>query len=460
MSINSIRLQNFKGFKDATLPLKPLTVILGPNSAGKSCFGQALVALSKSNEKKDTLSLAFDEKSSIEFGGYSELVHNECQGEPIFIEIGLGDHKVRLGFGPGDEKAKIPELSLIKESTINVLKNYPEATSQSININEEISRNNIWEWAISTPIQIDDENKRLNINHIGIVIDSASKISKTAVDLSKIIPTIKQKSELLASILRGISYLRPDRTPPRRKTPILPGSVVIDDFGNGCDWFIHKNRTNKFDCFFYKEPNTDKEESKKIITEYRASAPEKKELIEALNLWLKILGLTESFDVNLLDGGKAAQSVAKPIGQSSSRPLTDIGFGVSQVLPILAKGLTIKKSDWLIVEQPEAQLHPKPQAGLADFFCSMIECGRNVIVETHSVELFHRLRLRASMDEDLAKKIGVYFMHQPVDGACCEPVPVPLREESELDWPEGFLPEGIKSEMEILATRLARMEID
>jgi predicted ATPase len=60
MDIKSIRLQNFKGFKDATIQLKPLTVLIGPNSSGKSCFGQALVALSKSNTSKGFPSLKFD----------------------------------------------------------------------------------------------------------------------------------------------------------------------------------------------------------------------------------------------------------------------------------------------------------------------------------------------------------------------------------------------------------------
>src|SRR6266480_4117021 len=45
MSIQAIRLQNFRGFSDASIALKPLTVLLGPNSAGKSAFGHAVAAM-------------------------------------------------------------------------------------------------------------------------------------------------------------------------------------------------------------------------------------------------------------------------------------------------------------------------------------------------------------------------------------------------------------------------------
>jgi len=455
MSINSIRLQNFKGFKGAILPLKPLTVILGPNSAGKSCFGQALVALSKSNERPGASNLVFDENSSIEFGRYSDLVHYNCKGQTIFIDVGLGNSIIRLGFGPGDEKAGIGDLELIHESTQTTSEYLKDGISQVINT-EKLDRNTKRQWKISTKNKSDD----LNLTYRGIVIDTASNLAETGVAANDVVPTIKQKSELLASILRGVSYLRPDRIAPERKRLALSGPIMIDDFGNKTESFIHKFRDKIFDCFFFPDLSPDKDENIKILSDYDSESTQNLELLKILNKWLNKLGLASFFDIKLLENGEFTQAVATPINQDTSRPLTDIGFGVSQVLPILVKGITIKKNDWLVVEQPEAQLHPNPQAGLADFFCSMVKCGRNAIVETHSVELFHRLRLRASMDKKLAEKIGVYFIHAPENGVCCEPIPVPLMEKSEFDWPKGFLPEGIKNEMEILAARLARKEIE
>lgn len=471
MSINSITLRNFKGFKGATLPIKPLTVLIGPNSAGKSCFGQALVALSKSNANNETLSLALDEKSSVNFGNYSDLIHHDCGGQLISIEIGLSTVTVKLGFGPGNDKAGIKELELTQTETIGqsqlspvIMDHSRKTVSQTIKI-EELIRDTNREWTVTTDEiingKINNKNisQKFNVKYHGIAIDTISKITGTAVNINDVAPNTKLRLDLLASILRGVSYLRPDRDPPQRKRAIpTSGAPKIDDFGVGTDWFVHKNRENYFDSFFFPDPSPDQEESKNILKKYQEQQPEEMPLLNALSLWLDKLGLASFFDVRLLDGESVTQSIATPKGQNHPRPLTDLGYGVSQVLPILVKGLTIKKGDLLVVEQPEAQLHPKPQAVLADFFCAMVKCGRNVIVETHSVELFHRLRLRASMDDDLAEKIGVFFLHEPENGVCCNPFPISLKEENEFSWPKGFLPEGIEKELEILAVRLAREE--
>ena len=73
-------------------------------------------------------------------------------------------------------------------------------------------------------------------------------------------------------------------------------------------------------------------------------------------------------------------------GNDSKKAVTiaDVGFGVSQLLPILVLGLRSDESAILMLEQPEIHLHPKSQANLADFLLTLIEQGKRVIVETHS----------------------------------------------------------------------------
>jgi hypothetical protein len=323
---------------------------------------------------------------------------------------------------------------------------------------KELIRNNISDWTV---YKRDNDAHTYKLLFNGAILISASELTETIVDVNKAVPGFTLRSQLLASLLRSISYLRPDRVPPKRWRKAIDFSATepfIDDWGQGTDWFINKNRDVEFETFFFPpQPiDFDKEKSKETLEKYEGLMPNKEKLLPALTKWLDELGLASFLDINLLDGEQVIQVVATPKGQEHARPLIDVGFGLSQVLPILAKGLSLEKSGLLVVEQPEAQLHPKPQAVLADFFCSMVKCTRNVIVETHSVELFHRLRLRASMDPKLAEKIGVYFLHEPETGVCCEPELISLNEEDELRWPRGFLPEGIQKEMEILSMRLAR----
>jgi hypothetical protein len=396
-------------------------------------------------------------------------VHLENSDKPVIIELGLASGKVLLAFGKGNKLAGINELDLESfnydiqqqdygsaQTSIPIL-----AESTSILVNE-VRRNNISDWTVI------DVNKhvhtyKFDVNGV-LVITSASDLTVTGtganpkpVPVEEALPGFKLKSDDLTSLLRSISYLRPDRHKPERSHSINPSdTALIDDWGNGTDWFIYKNKESKVDTFFFPAPSADKEKTKKILSNYSQYSPNEMQFLPALTKWLDELGLASFVDVKSLEGERIIQLVATPRGQKLARPLTDVGFGLSQVLPILAKGLSLEKNGLLVVEQPEAQLHPNPQAGLADFFCSMVKCTRNVIVETHSVEIFHRLRLRAAMDDELADKIGVYFIHEPENGVCSEPMPISLNEGSELQWPKGFLPEGIQKEMEILSTRLAR----
>jgi AAA ATPase domain len=470
MPIKSIRIQNFKGFKDARIDLKPLTVILGPNSAGKSCFGQALVALSKSNTRDNILNLTFPQGSSVEFGGYLDLVHAGGEGQPVKIELGVSSGTVNLGFGAGNAKAGMSELSLAFLEAGENLEITTTTTSQEVIGSVQtipgvlgpavfgaprravtFDRENAMTWRVANEVM-----KKYEFYFDGVDIVRILKLTGTAVDQNTVVPiTIFQD---LKSLLEKVSYLRPDRLAPLRENRATPSSTgpEIDDWGGGTDWFIHKNEEDKVKTFWFPQTEPDSRIDESVISELQKQKVGKESLKVALSKWLARLGLADSLETRVIDGGRAIQTMATLSGQNRARPLTDIGFGVSQVLPIIVSGLTLEDNGLLVVEQPEAQLHPKPQEGLADFFCSMIKCQKNVLVETHSEYLFHQLRLRAAMDNELADKIAVYFIDEPESGTCCSPVLISLLEGNELKWPKGFLPNGISAELAIRDARKAR----
>jgi len=476
MKIKSIRLQNFKGFKDASLELKPLTVLLGPNSAGKSSFGQAIIAMSKSNVRDKVFSLAYDSNSSVDFGTYLDLVHTGCQGEPVMIEIGLESGTLKFGFGGGNAgkpSTNIKELDLTRieiteklEAKSSVIT--PDTVSLTIadvlpdsgqGLSREkiiLTRDNDKVWSVNDKEIV----QQYKIFFDGADIEAISHETGTAVAPREVLPVIPFQD--LGSLLKKVSYLRPDRVPPKREDPLLSNVPIIDDWGRGVPWYIQKfGDTTYVDSFTFPRPASDTIKAQDIISQIASRHIEKKSLRQTVSDWLANFGLAASFETKLIDEGRAVQALATPPGQLVARSLTDVGFGISQVIPILVKGLLLPENGLLIVEQPEAQLHPKPQAELADFFCSMIKCGRNVLVETHSEALFHRLRILAAMDDELAKKMAIYFIDAPQDGGgslspCSCPREISLAPGAEFEWPTGFLADGVETEMQVRATRLAK----
>ena len=75
------------------------------------------------------------------------------------------------------------------------------------------------------------------------------------------------------------------------------------------------------------------------------------------------------------------------------RNLIDVGYGVSQVLPVLTELLNPSSSEMFLLQQPEVHLHPSAQAALGSLFCSIAERNRQLIVETHSDYLLDRVRM-------------------------------------------------------------------
>jgi len=118
-------------------------------------------------------------------------------------------------------------------------------------------------------------------------------------------------------------------------------------------------------------------------------------------LWLKELGLIHDFRVEPLDERKTVYGVRVQRSRSSTPVLlTDVGFGVSQVLPVLVLLAYVPTGSTVLLEQPEIHLHPAVQTGLADV---IIEAAKardlQVVVESHSEHLLMRIQRRVAERE-------------------------------------------------------------
>ncbi|MFN5855283.1 MAG: AAA family ATPase [Pseudanabaenaceae cyanobacterium] len=117
---------------------------------------------------------------------------------------------------------------------------------------------------------------------------------------------------------------------------------------------------------------------------------------------LKDLGLIHGFRLNRITPNRGDYEILVQRSPNSAEVLiTDVGFGVSQVLPILVLCYYVPKGSTLIFEQPEIHLHPSVQAGLADIFIEVIKTRNiQIIIESHSEHLLRRLQRRIAEAKD------------------------------------------------------------
>jgi predicted ATPase len=157
--------------------------------------------------------------------------------------------------------------------------------------------------------------------------------------------------------------------------------------------------------------------------------------------WLKELRLIDSFSVApVAPGSNLYQVHVRKTAGAADVLITDVGFGISQILPVIVLCYYVPTGSTIILEQPEIHLHPSVQAGLADVFIDAIKVRKiQIILESHSEHLLLRLQRRIAEEAEgfNADDIALYFCDYKED----ESLVVPLKLDplgNIHNWPKDF----------------------
>ena len=162
-------------------------------------------------------------------------------------------------------------------------------------------------------------------------------------------------------------------------------------------------------------------------------------LEERIAHWLKELGLIHDFSVESIAENSSIYQVRVQKSPSSAKVLiTDVGFGVSQILPVLVLCYYVPPGSIILLEQPEIHLHPSVQSGLADVFIDAVK-NRNIqiIVESHSEHLLRRLQRRIAEESLKPEDTALYFCEIQNEGSSLTPLDVNLFGDI-TNWPKDF----------------------
>jgi len=236
-------------------------------------------------------------------------------------------------------------------------------------------------------------------------------------------------------------YLRAERVGPRVSFPIPHGEVspfnTLGNAGEFCASFLFRLEREKIACEDMLHPQEPRSELR-LQTE----------------AWLSEIGQKVRLHVNeysRMDSSSLEFSFLKEGLPSMKYRPTNVGFGLTYSLPIFLACLMAHPGEMILVENPEAHLHPKGQVLMGKFLSLAASCGIQVILETHSDHVLNGIRMSVKQKKIPPENVALHFFHKRENDYSTTRTTVPMDQEGRLyEWPEGFFDEWEKGLMELL----------
>ncbi len=403
--LKSLTIENFKAWRNVDLEFAPVTGFFGTNSSGKSSLIQFLLMLKQTRNATDRrIVLDFGGESGIvNLGTYKDVIHNQdatsfmswslewSLPEPLKIrnpggakdDILLKGDSLEAGcrigvmprgpLFPYEMVYKVDNtefrLSHIKDSPGNKFDIHTD--SDQFQFRRNVGR----AWKLPSPIKT-----HLFPDEMRYFYQNADFLGEFEIAYEK--------------FMDSIYYLGPLREFPKRNYA-WSGSFPADVGQRGeyaIAAILAATRDNEKRNLGYKKRG--------------------KSFQEMIAYWLRELGLIQEFRIEeIKEGSNIYRALARMPGSKAEVALTDVGFGVSQVLPAIVLLYYVPEGSTILMEQPEIHLHPAVQSDLADLLLNVAKARKlQIIVESHSEHLLRRFQRRVAENKASSNDLKMYFV--------------------------------------------------
>ncbi|TBU69197.1 DUF3696 domain-containing protein [Serratia marcescens] len=432
-----LRIKEFKAWEDTQeITMAPITLFFGGNSSGKSSIGQLLMMLKQTIDSPDRKSPLYSggQQTAVQLGSYNEMVNQRDSSKNISFEYTWDL--------PDDLKVKDPISSKVyhgDEISFNASVSFNEITRtvELAGFNYDIYKEKKPSFSIGLKRNLNSKNDFVTeFSNYNLIRQKGRAWSiKEAVRFYGFpdeVVAYYQNADFVQELnlrheklFRSLYYLGPLRIKPSRLYPW--SGVRHESVGFSGENTISAILSSK---------------GRRISLGYKKMT---KPFEEIIALKLKEMGLIDDFIVKPISQDRQEYEVkVRTKGSESWVDLTDVGFGISQVLPVLVQCFYAPIGSVILMEQPEIHLHPKAQSVLADVLIDVIRSRENgtdrniqLIIETHSEHFLRRLQRRIAEDEIDKEKVAAYFS----DFSKNKPVLTPLLIDDYgniKNWPEHF----------------------
>jgi predicted ATPase len=429
-----ISINNFKTIGSIVdYELKPLTILSGNNSSGKSSFIQILLLLKQTIDIDSSKHPLYIEGVLFSVKDYIDIIRGKDKSNKLQIAFEIdkkefemyGDKVTKSIFDNfPDYKCHLNILYDFEEDSLyikefNLIYTFSEKTNY-IKFTQQRGDNKV--------VKVESDNeyftkgiydeippKFSELFYSSIFPNSYEIIRYEKIDNPKgkgddplineikanEYPNLNSIKSFIKNYFNNLFYIGPLRTAPQDSYPNNKNFNSVGVRGENVAQILEKRKNEVIEVYLPVFKNDEVRYLQKNIS-----------LIDATNYWI----------CDVFKFGK--KLYAREIGENYSIVLVNnnkveitikhVGFGISQLLPIVVQGLLLSSGDTLILEQPEIHLHPKIQSLLFDFLYSLIILKKNIIIETHSDHFISRMRRRIAEDDSSSMKdeINLTFIEQ------------------------------------------------
>lgn len=388
-----------------------LTVLSGANSSGKSSFMQPFLILKQTIENHyDSGTLVLDGEN-IRLTDSSQVISKVPNYKNKYFSVSLSN----------------------KSSACKVVYRYKRG--KGISVDSVSMENDKFEDGLTLKVGMKSEDIEKAIP------DEDFKFIKEFYEEKKQKikwQTIREKCFISATL----------STVGKKRSPLRAGIEPTHELENLVTRLIHvpglrgnPSRTYKIAASEEVYPGSFEKYVASIITEW-SQTKKYKANYDLLKSQLEDLGLAKNITTEKVNDTSVEIRVSRnKLGDDNKDcvNIADVGFGVSQTIPVLVALICAKKGQFVYIEQPELHLHPKAQFKLADIIAKAVTRGVKVVIETHSSVLLRGIQILVVKKTIDHEDISLNWFTQNCESGETEVVTAELDEFGAFgDWPEDF----------------------
>ncbi|MBK4212571.1 DUF3696 domain-containing protein [Bacillus pumilus] len=384
-TITGISIKGYKSVrKKQTIDLRPLTILSGKNSSGKSSFIQPILLLKQTIEESYDPGALLLSGPLTKFSNFEQLLHKSPQEEAdcFEVEIAIDNlHTCSLTYTKKNDE-------IIVKKAVYITKDKKRNSTEKITIDHEMNSDELRD---QLPKRVKEIFKEMRKGHDGK--------SEVRIEKDRCFIRVGLTYDIEENVKRVLAY------PGSRPELAIKNIIYLPGLRGNPERHYPVTRINS-KSYAAHLPGKFEKYVASILHSWQVNKDKKAVRVEE---FLNLLDLTNKISTRRINDTQIEISVNALSSEVDSNfvNIADVGLGVSQTLPVLVALVYATPGQIVYIEQPEIHLHPRGQYEFSKIIKDALNRGVRVVIETHSSLIIKGIQTEVANKEIKNKDVSL-----------------------------------------------------